>query len=391
MRKLTTGFLCLASLTAQANVIQYFAAGISYSNPSELFKIKESTFVIGGTGSYADLQFQGSVLNFNTFQYGSGTNSSREYTLLPYGRIGARINDKLVMALDVTEPYNSNLIYGDDAFTRYANTQNFLTDIDVSPKLSYALSQKLYVGGGLNFNFVKNNEVNFAYPTGPQTWATLTNRSHSFGLGYNLGATYLINQTNFLGILYYSPIQQNTTGTSTLGALYNPNFAVALKLPSTTSISYTHLFNTTWLLNLKAFQTGWSSFQTARLYNTAVPAPDSNFVFPMNFKDGYAYMATVRKQQTEKLGIAVHAMVDYGPEQDALRTLAFPSDNQYLVGASLDYHFNQKTSVELFYGHVFSNPTLQNRVTTPNGSIPFTTGRMDIDANVLDLKLRVEV
>lgn len=36
MRLIFTGVLCLLTLNAQANVIQYFA-GISYNNPADLF------------------------------------------------------------------------------------------------------------------------------------------------------------------------------------------------------------------------------------------------------------------------------------------------------------------------------------------------------------------
>lgn len=67
MRLIFTGVLCLLTLNAQANVIQYFA-GISYNNPADLFKVKNGILLVGGTGSYADLQFKGSALNFNTIQ-----------------------------------------------------------------------------------------------------------------------------------------------------------------------------------------------------------------------------------------------------------------------------------------------------------------------------------
>ncbi|KTD30925.1 outer membrane protein [Legionella moravica] len=53
MRKLSTGVLCILALSAHANVIQYFA-GISYNNPSELFKIKNESLILGGTGFYSD-------------------------------------------------------------------------------------------------------------------------------------------------------------------------------------------------------------------------------------------------------------------------------------------------------------------------------------------------
>jgi long-chain fatty acid transport protein len=389
MRKLSTGVLCMLALNAHANVIQYFA-GISYNNPSELFKVKKGTFLIGGTGSYADLTFKGSALNFNTFQYDTGVSHSRTYTLLPYGRIAKRLDDKTVFALDVTEPFNSNLNWGTDSFTKYAATQNYLTDVDVSPKMSYAFSEKLQIGGGLNFNFLLNNEVNWAFPTGQFTSANLVNKSSSFGLGYNLGATYIINQTNFLGLTYYSRIRQKTSGYSELGSNYSDNLLFTFSMPATTVVSYVHIFNPTWLISLQAFQSEWNVNQYARLYNTAAPAPFSNFVFDMHFDRSYAVLAAIRNQFTEKLGLTVAGMIDDGPEHNNLRTIVFPSDTQYFLGLIGDYHINTNTTVELIYGRVFSYPSIQNRVTANNNSIPFTTGFVNISANVVDLKIKIE-
>ncbi len=378
------------ALGAQANVIQYFA-GISYNNPSELFKIKDYELILGGTGSYADLKFAGSALNFNTFQYEYGINHSRTYTFMPYGRIAKRVNQKLVVGLDVTEPFNSNLNWGNDAFTRYAATQNYLTDVDVSPRAAYSVTQNLQIRAGLNLNFLTKNEVNWAFPTGPTSYANLINRSSSFGLGYDLGATYIFNQTNFLGLTYYSRIRQNTEGFSSLGANYSPNFLFSFNMPATTIISYVHIFSKKWLVNVQAIQSEWNANQYARLFNTAAPPPFSNFTFDMHFNPSYAFVGALRNQVTDKLGLTLLGLIDDGPEHDNLRTIVFPSDTQYFLGIVGDYHFTDQTSVELLYGHVFSNPSIQNRVMTPGGFVPFTTGNITINADVLDLKLKVQV
>lgn len=389
MKRWSTGVVCLLALNAHANVIQYFA-GISYNNPSELFKVKKNLVLFGATTSYADLKFEGSVLNFNTFQYPSGISHSRKYTVMPYGRIAKRLNDKAVFAIDITEPFNSNLNWGNDTFTNYAATQNYLTDVDISPKLSYALSQKIQIGGGINFNNLLKNEVNWAFPTGQTTYANLINRSDSFGVGYNLGATYIVNQTNFLGIAYYSKIKQRTTGVSYLGDMVNGDFKFSFNMPATTIVSYVHIFNPKWLISLQAFQSEWNANQKVRLFNTAAPPPFTNFVFDMNFNQSYAYLAVVRKQWTEKLGIALAGMIDDGPEHDSLRTIVFPSDTQYFLGLISDYHFTESTSTELIVGQVYSHPSIQNQAKTANGPVPFTTGQVHINATVVDLKFKIE-
>lgn len=390
MRRLSTGVLCLAVMNANANVIQYFS-GISYNNPAELSSIKNTEFIIGSTVAYADLEFNGSALNFNTFHYDSGINHSRTWTFFPYGRIAKRINKQFVFSVDVTEPFNSNLDWGNNAFTRYAATQNIFTDVDISPKIAFAVNQNLQLGAGINFNFIANNEINWVMPTGPITSANLVNVTTSSGVGGNFGLNYVINPTNILGLTYYTEIKQNTHGYSQLDSMVSNNLILNIKMPPTTILSYLHIFNPAWLVNLKVFRTEWNVDQQARFYNTAPPPPFNNFIFTMNFKTSYAFLAAVRHQFMDNLGFTFLGMVDNGPEHEDLRTITFPSYVQYFLGVVADYHVNPTTSFELLLGHGVSTPPIHNCVTTNNGSIPFTTGKVDINANVVDFKVKIEV
>ncbi len=387
MRFLFRGALCLVTFSVHANVIQYFA-GISYNNPAELFKTKKYQFILGNVGSYADLKFAGSVLNFNTFHYDTGINNSRTITLMPYGRAAKRLDKKTVFAVDVTEPFNSNLNWRDHTFTRFAVTQNYLTDVDVSPKLGYSLTKKLQVGGGVNFNFLIHNEINWAYPISPTTSAILNNQTSSFGIGYNLGFTYLFDKKNFLGLTYYSRIRQNTQGTSTFSIYTNPNLSFSFYMPATTILSYTHVFNKEWLFNVQGFLSEWNANQYVRLLNTAVPPPNQDFSFEMSFSKSTALLLALRNQFNKKLGLTLIGMKDDGPEKNHLRNLVFPSAIQYVIGLSADYHVNKCTTLEVLYGHVFSWPRIQNSVLINNVIQPFSFGTVNINAEVLDLRIR---
>lgn len=388
MRLLITSLICSFTLCSHANVIQYFS-GINYNNPSELTKIKTSELIFGGTWAYADLKFAGSALNFNTMQYDSGVVHSKTSQLTPYGRIAKRLNQKFVFSVDVTQPFNSNIDWGDNSFTRYAAQTNYLYDVDVSPKLAFSINQKWHIGGGVNFNFIKKNKGSWALPTGPTTYASLVNVSSNLGVGYNLGLTYIMNPTNIFGLTYYSRISQSTTGYSTLANLAS-NMDFHFFEPATTLLSYVHIFNPTWLINLEIIQSEWSANKIVNFNNTAGPPPFTNFTFTNNFSNSFAYLAAVRKQYNEKLGLTLLGMIDNGPEQDYLRSIFFPAYVQYFVGFVADYHFTKTTSIEFLYGHDFSNPPIHNQVMLGATSVPFTTGQVNINADVIDLKLKIE-
>jgi long-chain fatty acid transport protein len=374
-----------------ANVIQFFT-GINYDNPAELFQTKDLTFLLGGTGVYLDARYTGSQLNLSTGAYPTGVNHSRTTTVLPYGRLAKRFSDKLVIGVDVTEPYNSNLNWGSFAFTNYANAQNKLTDIEVSPRMSLAITQTLFAGLGLNLNFLENNEINWALPIGFNRFATLVNKSDSFGLGWNVGVFKIINQQNMIGIVYYSKIKQETTGNSYFLNMVNTNFASTFYMPATTVIHYLHIFNPKWVLSAKAYITEWSANQNVAFINTAAPPPAGpNFIFPLQFKDSWAFLVATHYQHDEKFGFLAGFMTDFGPEHDNLRPLAFPSDTRYFFAVGSDYRINKTTKIELLYGHGFSRTSLNNTIVLGAGpAIPFSRGGININADVIDLKIKVE-
>lgn len=381
---------CL-SMSAHANVFQYII-GLSYSNPAQLFQVKKNEFILGASNIYTNMQYNGKALNFNTFQYDTGFTSSKELSVLPYGRIAHRVNDHFVWGVDVTQPFNSNIVWGDNALTRYASNDTLMTDVDVSPRFSFRLHESFYVGAGLNFNFLKNNENNWTLPTGPTTYAKLINRSSGFGLGYDAGAYWVINQTNFLGVAYYSYIKQKTRGQSLFNSEVNNNLTFNFRFPATTSFTYLHIFSQKWLMNLQAYVTEWQANQYARINNTAAPPPvGPNFIFPVKYHASWAFVGVLRRQMNEKLGLALVGIQDYGPERDHLRSINFPADVIDVIGVSADYHFNKSTSIEALYGHAYYK-TLSNYSIPLNGQmVPLTMGRVRANGDVLDLRLKIQM
>ncbi|WED43657.1 OmpP1/FadL family transporter [Legionella cardiaca] len=390
MRYSVAIFLSLTSVSIHANVLQYYT-GITYSNPAELFKVKENEFLIGMTGFFADVRFAGSVLNLNTFQYDSGISASRRFSVLPYGRIASRLNEKLVFGVDVTQPFHSNLIYGLDSFTRYASVETIMTDVDISPRFSFNVAPKLNVGAGLNMNFLKNNETNWALPISQTAYAKFVNRTSGFGVGYNLGAYLMINSSNFLGATYYNSIKQKTRGESFLDSNVSNDLVFNFRMPTTTVVNYVHLFNPKWLVSAQIFCSQWNANQYARIKNTAAPPPlGPDFTFTMKYSAAWAYAAALRKQQTENLGLTLIGLIDDGPERDHLRTLNFPSDVQYFLALSADYHLTKTSTMELLYGHVFSNTTIANSLPLNGQPTPFTTGKVRINADVFELRYKLQ-
>lgn len=387
MRYLVFGLLSILTVDVYANIFQFFT-GISYSNPAELFKVKKNEFIIGSTIPEVGMQFKGSSFNSNTLGYETGVAKMQTTEVMPYGRIAQRFNDRLVFGVDVTEPYNSNVNWGNYSILRYVSTQTYVTDVDVSPRASWSLTKNVYIGGGLNFNFMSNTQLNFALPISATKYGNFVNKLSSFNTGYDLGAYFVVDKSNFIGFSYFSPINMNMTGTSSLEGSnkYSPNLSSPVPLPSTTAFSYTHLFSPTWLSNVQVFYTRWNTFHNIYLNNTGL---GTNLVLPQSFHGTFNFVGVLRNQYSEKLGLSLIGLVDTNPSPEIYRAPGLPSDEKYAIAASGEYNLNKTTTLQLLYAHAFYSTVINTFRTFPNGQRASSSkGTMSVNANAVDLRIK---
>ncbi|WP_367607507.1 OmpP1/FadL family transporter [Legionella sp. W05-934-2] len=386
MKKIIGIALTTWALSVSANVIQ-FLSGLSFNNPALLTQVKQNEFVLGTTIVGVNGKFKGSQLNLMTFTPAFGESRTHATSFVPYGRAAQRINDKWVFSFDVTEPFNSNLQWDRYAVTRYAAVDTILHDFDFSPKLAVQFNDKLQLGAGINFSVLYNHLASWVMPT-PGGDALLANSSSSVGYGFNAGLNYLITPMNQLGFTYYSRIRQRTEGYSQLGMVYSAPMQFHFNFPETMLLSYLHIFNQKWLMNLQLIRTSWSANQVLTFSNTA--SVINTFNFQMQFKDAYAGMIVIRHQFNDKWAMSLFGMVDDGPERDHLRPLNFPSDVQYVGAVGAEYFFSKNTMVQVLAGGLYSNTMLGNTITIPGvGTRPFTQGRVKFGAPFVDLRVKI--
>jgi len=133
--------------------------------------------------------------------------------------------------------------------------------------------------------------------------------------------------------------------------------------------------------------------QAVTFRNTAAPANAGgpNYTFLVEYRNSWALQVATHYQYNDKLGLLAFAMYDKGPEKDHLRPLIFPADNIFFAGFGIDYKINKKTTVELVYGHGYEATTLNNTIKLGPTTLPFSRGNVNINADVIDLKFKVEV
>ncbi|MFI3321162.1 MAG: outer membrane protein transport protein [Rikenellaceae bacterium] len=241
--------------------------------------------------SNIDLSFGGSAI-FATATYSSGdTYAETDNTPSTpiFLQAAFKISDKLAAGLSVTTPYGSSLNWGKDWAGADLVQDIALKAYNIQPTISYRITDKLSIGGGLMINFGDVSISRALLPAGTlvpalgtdyadviPVSATLTG-SAGIKLGYNIGAMYDITDRLTLGASYRSKVGLDVTaGEATLSyasdaikevlsgsvpPLDNGTFAASMPMPANLTIGAAYKFGDNFLLSADIQSVYWSAYE----------------------------------------------------------------------------------------------------------------------------------
>lgn len=346
--------------------------GLNYSNPAALNLVKQGEVIVGGTELWVNTKFSGT--------YAGITSSAESHTIsfIPYGRLAYRVDPKIVVGVDVTQPLFTAFVYPNNSFIASAAVNSFTRDVDISPRASFQVTEKLAVGVGLNFNSLYNAEASFAIPA----VGILYNKADSWAYGYNLGLFYAARQETLLGLSYYSQITQHLTGHSVLGPVITSNLQSTAIAPQTISGEAIQFVAPNWLFDAVIRYSIWTPLRFLTLQNTAI----GNVTIPLHYFNSFDYSLATKYDFNEQWsGLA---KVEYGgPMQPtAYDPPALPTGGSWVFGVGAQYAIVKGFSAKLLYGYGFMDPA--NNIAAPLGQL---VGHTQTWAHGVDFSLTYDI
>ena len=351
----------------------------AFINPAELSQVKHWKVSVGYYAAFVRNKFQGSVtiptgLSFPTFravtQTFSGIARSSDVSHLPGGQIAYRINDRFVVGLRYSEPYDSTISFA-DTFGRFANNKSSTRVNDISPEFAFSFSPKFSIGAGLDimhlFAEANINTIPFLIPFSPLSVNEGLSKNHAsgWGLGWHIGM--LINPWlgNYLGLTYYSRSRYTLHGVTQFNGSFLDGTPIFIKngivvpqaRPDTFIFSDFQALSEKFGLFLHLTYTLWSILQSITVENVAVPNPpyDSNtFTIDFKYRNAWRIGFGGRYAPSENWIFFLGTTFDQTPvPSPQYRGLFFPETNGIHLWASLTRKFTKHFSTSLMYSHSF--------------------------------------
>jgi long-chain fatty acid transport protein len=293
--------------------------------------------------------------------------------------------------------------YEDGWIGRFHSQEFNIESVNINPSVAYKVNERLSIGAGISWMQLDARYRRAAAPVvlpaalGGRYLGDVNAKLNMKGdaWGWNLGLLYQLTPSTRIGLSYRSRIKIDADGTTRFSrdpripaAIPVPvpgpvHASTSVELPDTAVLSVVHDLNPQWQILADVSWTGWSSIKSLDIDNGN---PALNDKLDLRFRDTWRVALgahyKVNPHWTLKGGLAW----DQSPVHEArYRPTSLPDSDRYWVSIGAQYHFNERTSVDIGYAHLFVKSTsIDNDSAVSKGTV---RGDYRSNANVLGVQV----
>lgn len=332
---LGSAFAGQAAMPRDASIIYFNPAGMTYLNGRNG---NIGVHIIAPDSNMKDTGSDAPLALAN----GGSSGNPYDPTPVPNLHYSHQLSDTTWAGISVTAPFGLGSEYDDGWFGRYDALKSELKTINVQPSVAYKLTDKLSIGGGVDFQYVDAELTANAFAG---TEGTSTLKGDDISYGYNFGLMYDVTPETRLGLHYRSQINHKLDGqiiaTGTTGADRNDNGYANLNLPDMLNFGVTHKWDDQLTLLGGVTWFGWSNFQRITAYTDAGNIAQN---IAQNYNDSWAFNIGAEYEYSPTWTFRGGIQYDQTPTDDGFRSARTPDGDRIWVSGGATYNVNEQWS-----------------------------------------------
>jgi len=317
------------------------------------------------------------------------------WAAVPNMYLSYQINPSWFVGLGVGAPFGLATEYSDDWMGRYHSRKFSIETININPSVAWKVNERFSIGLGVNWQHIKADYRRAEpHPIIGQPDIAVRLKMDDNAWGWNLGLLYQATDDTRLGLSYRSRVKQKATGVITqnntgvaLGAALPAGVSsrpgnATIKLPDTVIFSVVHDLNPQWTLLADVSWTGWSSIPSLDIFSNGAEVQKLDLRFRDSWRFALGANYKMNQQWTLKAGIAY----DQSPVDKAqYRPTSLPDNDRKWLSLGAQYRFNEATTIDVGYSHLFLSRTpIANDTSPTSGTI---VGEYKSNANIIGVQL----
>lgn len=379
-----------------------------FNNPAGMSWLEGTQTQIGGTGVFPNIKYEGEAIAYDSLGVGTpipadNSRNNGQFALIPHAYAVVDLHERLKAGIAITVPFGNTIDYSEEWSGRYVNIKTAALSIDINPNVSYKLTDRVAIAGGISLQYLKLDLsskipqfVFFENPLAPDGGFLL--EVDNWGWGYNLGFLAEPWDGTKFGLTYRSGIDHRMEGTLTFDPTTHPLVGTDspaytdISVPASITGSVTHQLTENFSLSSDVQFTQWNTFKQVAVYSN-----NPLVVFHEEYRDSWMVsiggVYRVNQDWTLRAGVGF----DQSPVADAYRDTGVPDKDRYMVGIGFGYQIAPSVSLDVGYAHYFAagHATMNesvNRITpSPTGGSVILNGRYDNAMNYLSFSLRTQL
>ena len=302
-------------------------------------------------------------------------------TLIPAIYWSYAIDPSLRLGLGISPTFGNITDYGYDFVGRNSGYYAKLVQVNVNPSVAFKLREGLSFGAGLNY---ATNESTFrqGYPLVPNASSEI--KGDDSALGYNLGALMQVDADTRIALTYRSELRFRLDGHLDISATPTTDFLATARLttPATASLAASRklgpkvegLADLTW--------TGWGVVRNLDVVSKATGTTLATLSY--NFRDSLRVGLGANYLYNDTWKFRVGTAWDQSPVRSAAdRTMTLPDSDRVWLAFGARYRFNERSTVDFGYAHIFFANASTNRPVPSGGNV---IGKWDNRADLLSVQ-----
>lgn len=290
-----------------------------------------------------------------------------------------KFNDKISAGLGVFNPFGLGIDWGDEWEGRYITTNSELQTFNINPVASYQITPNIAFAAGVDFLLLDTTlekQINlspYGLPDAGQRFD-----GDGYGIGYNLGILYDINEDISIGASYRSKIKVDINGDaafdlpagtpsliSTLFPNTGGNAHITLPQVGQAGVAYKGFNRLTLETGLR--WEGWSSYKELRIKLDQPVAGSTTSIAEKNWHDAYSANLGAKYQLNNTVALLAGYLYGGNPVPDRTFDPVVPDATTHLftVGTNIKY---KNMRIDIAYGYQLLEGRSKNNAVDDNPS-----------------------
>jgi len=351
-------------------------ASTIFFNPAGMTQLQAREFSVGMDFVRPSFEFSnnGSQAYPTIPATGAEADDAGSWAAIPNAYLSWALTDRLYVGVGVGAPFGLKTEYNDDWVGAAQSTMFDIKTININPSIAYKLNDVVSLGFGLNWQRMDAKYERIATATPPlnATLAALRNThlvldADDDSWGWNVGALFTLSPTTKVGLAYRSKMKHKLDGSlkaeGTAAALLNPavggNASADVELPDTFTLSVAQQLNERWEMLGDLSWTGWSSIQDVEIYSETAGTVVQTL--ETKFRDTWRLALGANYKLNDAWKLRFGVAYDQTPvRSQSERLVSLPDANRTWLSIGGQWTINPQSRLDMGLAYLLVNDTKIN-------------------------------